>query len=150
MSEYLFTYGTLQPDRAPVEIASAVRRLRSVGTGRVHGVLYDLGEYPGAVLDDDAGEIEGTVFKLPESPGILKQLDAYEEFDPGAPESSLFVRGLYPIELDSGGTLTCWMYVYNRDPAGSRPIQRGQSREEAQAPGKREPKRMPSERQRRR
>ena len=123
MSQYLFTYGTLQPERAPAEIASAVHGLQVLGKGWVRGVLYDLGEYPGAVLDEEAEEIEGTVCKLPANPGILRQLDAYEEFDPGAPESSLFVRGLHQVMLDSGRTLACWVYVYNRDPAGAKTIQ---------------------------
>ncbi|HEV2325036.1 MAG TPA: gamma-glutamylcyclotransferase family protein [Terracidiphilus sp.] len=122
MSEYLFTYGTLRPGRAPAEIAAAVRTLRVVGTGRIRGTLYDLGEYPGAVLDADAAEIDGTVFELPDVPGILGLLDAYEEFDPGGPEASLFVRELHPVMLDTGGTLTCWVYVYNRAPAGARVV----------------------------
>jgi len=50
MSDYLFTYGTLKHGHAPDEIASAVTKLRPVGKGFVPGVLYDLGDYPGAVL----------------------------------------------------------------------------------------------------
>lgn len=121
MSEYLFTYGTLRPGRAPAGIAAAMAKLRVLGAGRVRGVLYDFGLYPGAILDAGAAmEIEGTVFELPEEPGVLRQLDAYEEFNPDAPESSLFLRELHAVKLDSGGTLTCWVYVYNRDPAGAR------------------------------
>ncbi len=116
MSQYLFTYGTLQPGRAPQEIAATVAQLRVVGTGRVRGVLYDCGEYPGAVLDADAPEIVGTVVELPEDAPILRELDEYEEFDPRAPESSLFVREMHGVALDSGDTLTCWIYLYNREP----------------------------------
>lgn len=125
MSEYLFTYGTLRPDRAPAEIAATARALRGVGTGRIRGVVYDLGEYPGAVLDAGAAEVDGTIFELPDDPGILGLLDAYEEFDPGAPEASLFVRELHPVMLDKGGTLTCWVYVYNRAAAGARVVRGG-------------------------
>lgn len=125
MSEYLFTYGTLRPGRAPAEINAVVAKLRVVGTGRIRGVLYDFGDYPGAVLlATTTAEIEGTIFELPDDAEILRQLDAYEEFDPGAPEASLFVRELHEVRLDSGGTLMGWIYVYNRDPAGA-PIAAG-------------------------
>jgi hypothetical protein len=51
MSAHLFTYGTVQPDRAPDEIAPIMAQLRRVGKGFVRGLLYDLGNYPGAILD---------------------------------------------------------------------------------------------------
>lgn len=129
MTQYLFTYGTLLPERAPDEIAGAVAKLRRVGAGRVRGVLYGLGEYPGAVLDEHCGsEVEGTVFELPEEPSILRRLDEYEEFDPNAPEGSLFRRISRAVTLDTGETLSCWIYVYNRDPAGMRMLPGGSSR----------------------
>ena len=129
MSEYLFVYGTLQPGRAPVEISAVVRALRSVGAGRVRGVLYDLGEFPGAVLDEHGdSEVEGTVFELPEEPTALRRLDGYEEFDPDAPEGSLFRRVSHAVRLDTGKMLSCWIYVYNRDPTGMRVLSGGSRR----------------------
>jgi gamma-glutamylcyclotransferase (GGCT)/AIG2-like uncharacterized protein YtfP len=123
MTEYLFSYGTLQPGRAPAEIAAAVARLRPVGAGRIRALLYDFGRYPGAILDaEEPAETEGVVFELPDDADLLRQLDAYEEFTPGAPESSLFVRELHAVRLDSGGTLMCWIYLYNRNPAGAREV----------------------------
>ncbi len=126
MIGYLFSYGTLQPGRAPAEIAPAVEKLRLVGNGFVRGVLYDLGEYPGAVLDSSAeGTIAGSVLELPEDEGILAELDEYEGFDPSAPQQSLFVRVPQPVTLASGGTLVCWIYVYNRETAGARVLNSG-------------------------
>lgn len=120
MNEYLFTYGTLQPGCAPGEIAGTMAMLQRVATGRVRGVLYDFGDYPGAVLDAAAAtEIEGTVWALSQKSDTLRHLDAYEEFDSNAPECSLFRRVLHPITLNSGKKLDCWIYVYNRDPAGA-------------------------------
>jgi gamma-glutamylcyclotransferase (GGCT)/AIG2-like uncharacterized protein YtfP len=123
VSEYLFTYGTLRPGLAPAQIAAAVAKLRVIGLARVRGVLYDFGEYPGAVPDAGAlTEIEGTVYELPEDAEVLRRLDAYEDFDPEAPESSLFVREMYTVKMDSGSAQKCWIYVYNRDPAGAKEI----------------------------
>ncbi len=120
MSDYLFTYGTLQPGHAPSEIAPAVDRLEAIGKGFVRGILYDLGDYPGAVLDSSDRKIFGTVFKLANDSSTLRQLDEYEGFDPKAPDEGLFVRRVHPVELASGQVLKCWIYVYNRKPESGR------------------------------
>ena len=128
MSEFLFTYGTLQPGHAPAEIAQAVNKLRPVGKGVVNGALYDLGDYPGAILDPASGRtISGTVFKLANDANILRQLDEYEGFDPRAPQESLFLRQLHPVTLTDGKTkrLNCWVYVYNRKPDPTRLVHSG-------------------------
>lgn len=122
MSAFLFAYGTLQPGRAPAEIASVVALLRPIGEGFVNGVLNDLDGYTGAVLDPSAHtKIHGTVLQLPADRELLSDLDAYEEFDPAAPHTSLFIRILHPVTLETGGSVQCWIYICNRNP-GSRPL----------------------------
>ncbi|HTR25699.1 MAG TPA: gamma-glutamylcyclotransferase family protein [Terriglobales bacterium] len=111
---YLFFYGTLIPRFAPAEIESTVRQLRRVGRGSVRGKLFDLGEYPGAVLSSTGGPIKGLVFELPDDPKVLDRLDEYEGFDPEKPGSSLFVRKRRQAELEDGRKLACWVYAYNR------------------------------------
>jgi gamma-glutamylcyclotransferase (GGCT)/AIG2-like uncharacterized protein YtfP len=126
MSDYLFTYGTLHPGHAPEEIAPAVGKLRPVGTGFVYGSLYDLGDYPGAVLDAASSrKISGTVFRLPEDENVLGQLDEYEGFDPDSPGQSLFLRTCCSVTLDNGDSLTCWIYIYNRKPETARVLASG-------------------------
>jgi gamma-glutamylcyclotransferase (GGCT)/AIG2-like uncharacterized protein YtfP len=122
MSEYLFAYGTLKAGHAPPEIADAVEMLQYVGKAKVRGILFDLGEYPGAVLDPtSANEISGEVFRFPEGATVLERLDEYEGFDPASPDQSLFIRVLQSIALDSGEIMQCWIYIYNRNP-GPAPI----------------------------
>ena len=136
MSDYLFTYGTLHPGHAPDEIAAAVEKLRPVGTGYVYGVLYDLGDYPGAVLDPISNQkISGTVFRLSEDENVLRQLDEYEGFDQASPEQSLFLRTLRSVTLDSGETLPCWIYVYNRKTETARVLTSGAYRMSLQGAG---------------
>ena len=126
MGDYLFAYGTLQPDHTPGEIAHAVGKLEPVGKGSVRGVLYDLGEYPGAVLRPSSRKkIFGTVFRLSGDPNVLRELDEYEGFDPKAPEASLFVRSLHPVTLTRGETLRCWVYEYNKEPGAGRVVATG-------------------------
>lgn len=124
--EYLFVYGTLLPDKAPAEIAPIVRRFRMVGDGSVRGRLYDLGEYPGVVLDETGQEIPGKIFRLPEEPEVLKRLDKYEEFDTTQPEGSLFVRKQCPVTRKNGSKkLICWVYVFNPHAASASTLRPG-------------------------
>ena len=113
----LFIYGTLHPDRAPAEIAFAVRRLTPVGPATIRGTLLDLGEYPGVLLDDTqdpaASAIPGELFTVPDAE-TLAALDAYEDFRPGDPGASLFLRVETAATLRDGSSLNCWVYIYNR------------------------------------
>lgn len=129
MNRYLFVYGTLEPAHAPAEIAAAVRCMKRVGSGSVRGKLYDLGEYPGAVVSRTSPSvIKGKVFELPEDQGVLSSIDAYEGFDPNHPQGSLFIRKRWPVTLADGSRMMCWIYTYNRKPGDARLITSGSYR----------------------
>jgi gamma-glutamylcyclotransferase (GGCT)/AIG2-like uncharacterized protein YtfP len=129
VSQFIFIYGTLRPGLAPDEVARAVGKLRLVGEGSVRGVLYDPGDYPGAVVDSAAeSRIFGTVFELPVDESVLRELDRYEGFNPEAAAESLFVRVEHAVELADVRTIGCWIYVYNLEPVGARVVQGGRYR----------------------
>ena len=115
MSTLLFIYGTLHPDRAPAEIAFAARRLVPHARGTIRACLYNLGAYPGVILDDTAAPIPGEVFLVPEA-ATLARLDAYEDYRPADPANSLFLREKTVVTFDDGTTQVCWVYTYNRRP----------------------------------
>ena len=124
----LFIYGTLHPDRAPRAIADVVRRLKPVGAGTIRGRMFDLGEYPGVVLDDSAGDaafaaapgtIPGEVFEVPDAETLVR-LDAYEDYRPGDPGASLFLRVETTVAMSDGSERTCWVYIYNGGPQETR------------------------------
>jgi gamma-glutamylcyclotransferase (GGCT)/AIG2-like uncharacterized protein YtfP len=119
MPSTLFIYGTLHPDRAPREIAAAARRLTPIGPATIRARLYNLGEYPGAILDATAPPISGELFTLPDA-ATLAALDAYEDFRPTDPAASLFLRVETTATTPDGSHLTCWVYTYNREVQGSR------------------------------
>jgi gamma-glutamylcyclotransferase (GGCT)/AIG2-like uncharacterized protein YtfP len=113
MSELLFVYGTLHPERAPAEIAPIARGFRVVGPASIRGRLLDLGDYPGAILDPrSATSIPGTLFALPD-PAPWSALDRYEGFLPENPSASLFLRRLIQATLPDASQALCWIYVYN-------------------------------------
>jgi gamma-glutamylcyclotransferase (GGCT)/AIG2-like uncharacterized protein YtfP len=116
MKDYLFAYGTLANSKVPHEITSSVKQLKHIGDGFIFGRLYDVGEYPGTVLDSDRRyRVYGKIFELPADPKVLERLDAYEAFDPQRPRTSLFVRQRTAITRPNKSTLVGWVYEYNRD-----------------------------------
>jgi gamma-glutamylcyclotransferase (GGCT)/AIG2-like uncharacterized protein YtfP len=122
LSNHLFIYGTLKTGVVPPEVAHAVQKLKPVANATVHGFLYDLGAYPGAILNSGSAQtISGLVVQFPNDPTVLAQLDQYEEFDQDSPETSQFLRVRGIAVLESGRKIGCWIYVYNHDP-GSAPL----------------------------
>jgi gamma-glutamylcyclotransferase (GGCT)/AIG2-like uncharacterized protein YtfP len=120
MTEYLFVCGTLRPALASGEMLRLMSGLRRVGEGTVRGHLYDLGEYPGAVIDGNATSVVvGEVFELPDDETFLQTLDEYEGFDPADAGRNAFVRTKVPVTLSDETRLECWMYAYNRATAGA-------------------------------
>jgi gamma-glutamylcyclotransferase (GGCT)/AIG2-like uncharacterized protein YtfP len=126
MGKYLFVYGTLRPSLAPPQLQGLMRRWRAVGGGSVRGRLYDLIEYPGAVLDtQEERRIIGEVYELPNEDGLLSLLDQYEGFDSNQEDTSLFVRRRCRVTLDDGRLLECSIYVYHGDTSSAQLIANG-------------------------
>jgi gamma-glutamylcyclotransferase (GGCT)/AIG2-like uncharacterized protein YtfP len=109
----LFLYGTLHPDRAPAEIAQAARRLTLIGPATIRARVYNLGAYPGAILDRTAPPLPGHLFTVLDAQ-TLDALDAYEDFRPASPATSLFLRVPTTATTPDGSRHPCWVYVYNR------------------------------------
>ena len=97
-----------------------------LGPGRVRGRLYDLGEYPGGVLDPTGDHwIIGDLLELPTDPAALVALDAYEGYSDAAPDTGLFVRRRCVARLDDGREFESWIYVYNGDVSNAPIIVKG-------------------------
>lgn len=115
INELLFVYGSLL--NTDNEFANYLNSNALIyGTGKIKGVLYDIGEYPGAVIAAE-GYIFGTIFKLNNADGALKILDDYEGFGSGQEQPNLFVRELMPVETGTF-VINCWVYLYNRPVKG--------------------------------
>lgn len=101
----LFVYGTLRSTSGhPMH-----RKLRAesdfVGPGTFRGRLYDLGNYPGAVLSRSNGDrVRGEIYRLREPARTLSALDAYED--------KAFRRLKTTIRREDGARTQCWIYVY--------------------------------------
>lgn len=112
---YLFVYGTLLDTQNEFG-AYLNQSCRFYAEGRFQGMLYDIGEYPGAVRGSES-YVYGKVFLVNDPNNVLKLLDEYEGFGPDELQPNLFVRELVPVETDKG-MVECWTYLYNHPVDG--------------------------------
>jgi gamma-glutamylcyclotransferase (GGCT)/AIG2-like uncharacterized protein YtfP len=117
----LFVYGTLRRGFENRYAHLLDGSARYLGTARVRGRLYDLGQYPGIRLGGDATQwVTGDLFRLRNADSTLATLDAYE--------GSEFERVSATAELPGGERLPCWIYEYKWDVADDRRIVSGEYR----------------------
>jgi gamma-glutamylcyclotransferase (GGCT)/AIG2-like uncharacterized protein YtfP len=124
--DYIFVYGTLRPS-AGHEMSRVLQRFGDlVGRGKVHGILYDLGDYPAAVKKSRTRAfIRGDVYSLRDAERALKILDRYEGLDEKKPRSAEFKRSRVAVDLGAGKKVRAWIYLYNRPTAGLPKIRSG-------------------------
>lgn len=124
MNNLLFIYGTLLD--SDNEYAVFLRKNSHVyAPGKVKGKLYDIGEYPGAILAANTDNyIHGTVLQLNDPEKVLPVIDDYEGFGDDQAKPNLFIRVLTEAQIETG-PVSCWVYVYNLSVGGLRLIENG-------------------------
>jgi gamma-glutamylcyclotransferase (GGCT)/AIG2-like uncharacterized protein YtfP len=112
MTDLLFVYGTLlQSGNAFAEYLK--QHCNYLLDGKIKGLLFDIGDYPGLILSTDAeGYVYGSIYQLNNINENLKIIDNYEGFGPDQDQPNLFVRVNQPVETGDG-ILNAWIYVYN-------------------------------------
>jgi very-short-patch-repair endonuclease/gamma-glutamylcyclotransferase (GGCT)/AIG2-like uncharacterized protein YtfP len=111
--DLLFVYGTLVPGLEPAPMSDIVRQMTRVGPATIRGRLYDLGPYPGVLLDDGDALVKGKLVRVP--PDCWQRLDRYEACPLPDSSDGLFRRIRTTATRDVGQPVVCWVYVYNRD-----------------------------------
>src|SRR5437868_1610308 len=115
MGDYLFIYGTLLPGFEPRAMSQLCRRLNSIGPATIRGQLFDLGPYPAVVIDAArAGSVRGEVVEV-DGDATWQELDRYEGCPREGQGDGLFRRLRTVATCDTGESVNCWVYVYNRD-----------------------------------
>ncbi len=123
---YIFVYGTLRS--APSHQMSKVLEQYAdrVGRGRLPGILYDVGLYPGAVRKSGTRAfVWGDVYNLRDPERALKVLDRYEGWNAKNPAAAEFRRSRVTIDLGQGRKVPAWVYLYNRPTTGLPRIRSG-------------------------
>jgi gamma-glutamylcyclotransferase (GGCT)/AIG2-like uncharacterized protein YtfP len=97
-----------------------------IGRGKIPGILYDVGRYPGAVKSSETrAVVRGDVYLLRDADRALKVLDRYEGWDEKKPRSGEFRRSRVVVDLGAGKTVKAWIYLYNRPTTGLMRIRSG-------------------------
>lgn len=111
----LFVYGTLRAAAGTEQSKRLTAASHFIGEASTHGLLFDLGDYPGmsASAEEDAW-VRGEVYLLHDPSASLSALDAYEGCGP-ADSPHEFKRQVVTVILDSGQTVQAWAYLYNLD-----------------------------------
>jgi gamma-glutamylcyclotransferase (GGCT)/AIG2-like uncharacterized protein YtfP len=118
----IFVYGTLMR-KFENEFAKKLHQNADlIAMGYFRGKLFDLGQYPAAVLCDSTTKIWGEVWHLTDFEKIMPVLDEYEGIYEKNPEYS---RHHIPITTESGDIYYCWVYLYNYDTDNLREIEGG-------------------------
>jgi len=127
-SQYLFVYGSLLDDAN--EFAVYLKKsCIFYSKGKFRGKLYDIGEYPGAIVEADSDVfVYGNIFILNDAEAVLEILDGYEGFGEDQPQPNEFIRVLLDIETDDD-PVRCRVYLYNLPVDGLRQIVSGNYRE---------------------
>jgi len=123
-TEYLFVYGTLLDESNPYAVFLK-ENSRFFQKGRFKGELYNIGNYPGAIVNQMAGTfVYGSIFLLNDPNSVLNELDDYEGFGDDFVQPNEFVRKLIEVETEDA-MLSCWVYLFNHPVDGLLVIESG-------------------------
>lgn len=112
-ADYIVFYGTLMRG-FPTQDHLGLRTLVSYqGDCLVGGDLHDLGLYPGLVQGD--GQARGELYRV-DDPAALSILDQFEDYHPGDPDGSEYLRLLVDLRRPAR---KAWIYYLNREPKPS-------------------------------
>jgi len=113
-SSLLFVYGTLRRGFCRHKYLKSLGA-RLLAGGKVGGVLFDLGAYPGAIpASEPASFVTGEVYQI-RNPGLAwKVLDEAEGTGAISPESGLYRREAVEVQLAHGEIVDAWIYWLNR------------------------------------
>ena len=132
MRDLLFAYGTILQGASDPQVEAAVARYTErVDAGRVPGLLYDLGAFPGAVprLPEDPREhwVHGVILEVLDPRRVFRVLDPYEDCDPQRPRAGMYRRERATITPASTPeeAMTCQVYWINKVPPYARRIPSG-------------------------
>ncbi|MDR6859675.1 gamma-glutamylcyclotransferase (GGCT)/AIG2-like uncharacterized protein YtfP [Variovorax guangxiensis] len=114
-ARHVFVYGTLRRGGRN-DIARFAPAPRFVADARIHGTLYDLGSYPGAVLGG-SGLLVGEIYAI--TPALETQLDELEEVRPD--DSGEYIKREVRVRVGEK-EIACLVYEIHPDRVAGRTV----------------------------
>lgn len=116
-TDRLFVYGTLLRAVGHPMYRLLARQADYLGPAQVAGRLYDLGDYPGMLIEaGGAAHVTGELYRLHDPATTLRQLDQYEGCAPTDRPPREFERVLATATISALPPQPAWVYVYGRNP----------------------------------
>ena len=109
----LFVYGTL---RKGLRLHHHLRGAVYTHDARTRGRLYDIGTYPGLLIDSSADWVTGEVFEVDEQ--LVSLLDQVEGYKPDSSVHSEYLRREISVYNFHHKELKVTTYIYNRPVLG--------------------------------
>ncbi|MDB5288154.1 MAG: hypothetical protein JWR05_3103 [Mucilaginibacter sp.] len=121
MTHLIFVYGTLlQPGNGLAQYL--ISNSTYLNAGYIKGTLYDIGEYPGLVINEKSGLVHGSIYEINDQ--TLKQIDDYEGYGIDQEEPNLYIRMMISVQTTEG-IIEAWVYLYNLPVDGLQIINSG-------------------------
>ncbi len=110
--QYLFVYGTLK--RSITNPVGVMMRAHAnyLAEAIIAGRIYDLGPYPGMVIEDCGAAVYGELYEIVLPNALLSLLDAYEGCGHTDPHPQEFVRVEATVRDTDGVDYRAWVYAY--------------------------------------
>ncbi len=112
--DYLFVYGTLL-SAIGHPVGNFLRSNTTfVGIGVTQGQLYDLGEYPGLIVNINIkNQVSGEIYQL-ENHTVLSQIDQYEGISQYTNSNDEYSRQKVLVKMEKQTDIMAWTYIYVR------------------------------------
>ncbi|MGZ3766601.1 MAG: gamma-glutamylcyclotransferase family protein [Mucilaginibacter sp.] len=112
MRDLLFVYGTLLNEDNEYAVYLKANSKFYI-SGKLRGKLYNVGEYPGAILEgENSNYIYGAILEIVNPEKVWPVIDDYEGYGENQSQPNEFIR--IPVEVETGGgPVICWAYLYN-------------------------------------
>jgi Uncharacterized conserved protein len=123
----LFVYGSLRSGMHNEVFTFISSYFELEGMASVHGKLYDLGDFPGAVPSTGKDQIIGELYRIEDEADFdwaMEQIDDYEGYVVSDGAASLFRREPVYVWFQNTSVIA-WIYWYNRPVTGNTRILSG-------------------------
>ena len=121
LSKNLFVYGSLRNGFHSSAYKYISNYFSFVNTGKVRGVIIDLGEYPVGIPSEDESVITGELYRINNEDEFfyaIAQLDDYEGLNGEEDELVLYKREITKVYVDDSTETDAWIYWYIGDTSG--------------------------------
>lgn len=125
-TDYIIVYGLLKSMYSNPAARKVRKHCEIIGEGTFPGYLYDLGDYPGAVFDENSPyTVYGEVFKILRGKKELEEfLDDFEDVGPQYEQPNEYRKEIIPVQT-TRGKVQAACYVYNRATSHLRLVKSG-------------------------